>query len=63
MTRRPPRQGRRGARRGTARRTHGTFPAYLARRLEARMTTTTSQTPGPDGPSRPARLIQNEATT
>ncbi|MFF1977502.1 SPFH domain-containing protein, partial [Streptomyces sp. NPDC058204] len=27
------------------------------------MTTTTSQTPGPDGPSRPARLIQNEATT
>jgi hypothetical protein len=45
--------------------------AYLARRLEARMnTTTTSQTPEneepvgpPEGQTRPARLIQNEATT
>ncbi|MGV9942035.1 SPFH domain-containing protein [Streptomyces sp. NPDC003401] len=27
------------------------------------MSTTTSRTPGPEGPARPARLIQNEATT
>jgi hypothetical protein len=38
--------------------------AHLARRLEARMNPPTSQTPESEGPpSRPVRLIKNEATT